>query len=78
MIKMNKEQEYQMMKEYYLQKYGSSYLSAIAKLNAPFSEAYDGKGYLKPEYALTELEKEALHFHIPEFQNHLDEDIKRR
>lgn len=73
---MNKEQEYQMLKEYTLQKYGSAYMSAIAKLNAPASVAFDGN-YLKSEFVLTKLEKDALHFYMG-FQNHLDEDIKRR
>lgn len=69
---MNKEQEYQMMKEYYLQKYGSAYLSAIAKLNAPYSEAYDEKGYLKPDYCLTSLEREAILMDIPEIIKETD------
>lgn len=74
---MNKEQEYQMLKEYTLQKYGLAYMSAIAKLNAPVSVAFDGN-CLRPEFVLTKLEKEALHFHIPEFQNDLDNETKRR
>lgn len=74
---MNKEQEYQMLKEYTLQKYGLAYMSAIAKLNAPASVAFD-RNRLRPEFVLTKLEKDALHFYIPEFQNDLDEDIKRR
>lgn len=50
-------------------KYGDSYLSAISKLNV--SNPYDDKGILKPEYALSPKEKEALLYYIPETKQFL-------
>ena len=69
---MTKEQEYKYFKDYCQAKYGSAYLSAIAKLNAPYSEAYDEKGYLKPDYCLTSLEREAILMDIPEIIKETD------
>lgn len=39
----------------------------MKKLSASFSEAYDEKGYLKDDYVLTPLEKEAVLTYVPEF-----------
>lgn len=44
-------------------KYGSAYISAIAKLNAP--NRFDEKGLLKYEYELTDEEKDALKYYVP-------------
>jgi len=57
------EQEKQ-LREFVQQKYSKAYISAIIKLNTP--DCYDSKGMIKPEFVLTEQEKEALIFYIPE------------
>lgn len=64
---MTEEQDYRCFRDYCQMKYGSVYTSAILKLQAPYSEAYDEKGFLKPEYSLTPLEKEAVLTILSEF-----------
>ena len=56
--------------EYMTMRYGSSYMSAIWKLNS--KDAYDEKGYLRSEYALTDKEREALHFYTPDMKEFFD------
>lgn len=50
--------------EYMEMKYGREYMDAISKLNSP--NQYDEKGYLKPEYQLTDKERDALLYYVPE------------
>ena len=64
---MTTKQEYEYLKDYYFHKYGSAYMSAMKKLSASFSEAYDEKVYLKDDYVLTPLEKEEVLTYVPEF-----------
>ncbi len=60
------------LRMYVKTKYGDSYLSAMSKLSA--SNPYDDEGMLKPEYALSSNEKEALLHYIPETKQFLDFD----
>ncbi len=64
---MTNEQEYKNYQDYCQAKYGSAYMSAMKKLSAPYTEAFDKDNCLKPDYVLTPFEKEALLTHIPEY-----------
>lgn len=59
-----KVREMQELRNYMVAKHGKDYMSAIAKLNAV--PQYDENHMLRPELFLTEEEKDALLFYIPE------------
>lgn len=69
----NKAKEHRAYAEYMTMKYGSNYMSAIWKLNS--KDAYDKKGYLKPEYVLTDVERDALHFYDPDMRELFDKNV---
>lgn len=56
--------EMKKLRDYMAEKYGKDYMNAIAKLNAV--SQYDENHMLRPELLLTEEEKNALLFYIPE------------
>lgn len=66
---MENDNDYRELRSYMELKYGSSYLSAISKLNV--SNPYDDKGLLRPEYRLDSKEKDALSYCIPETKQFL-------
>lgn len=62
--------------EYMESKYRSSYIGAIAKLNAP--NRFDEKGLLKREYELTDAEKDALKYYVPVKNTIINNDVNGR
>lgn len=60
----SKEENYRDLRLYLNQKYGSAYMSAMAKMSV--ENPYDEHGLLKDAYALTQQEKDALHFFVSE------------
>lgn len=69
-------QEYKEYRSYIEEKYGRDYQSAIVKLS--IKEPYDKRGLLKPQYALTEQEKNALMFYIPEVKKTSSESLSTK
>ena len=71
---MNKN-EYDQMRNYMNIKYGNAYLSAISKLSV--ENPYDDNGLLKPEYTLTEKEKDAVLVYVKEEKEKTDNSQKQ-
>lgn len=76
---MSKTQRLKEMRTYLDIKYRGAYDAAIMTLYSQlFREAWDKNGYLKAEYMLTDEQKDALKFYVPEVMQVMSDYTRRK
>lgn len=77
-MRENRIQRLKDLRDYMEMKYRSAYKGAIETLYAQlFPEAWDKSGLLKADYMLTEKQKEALKFYVPETESIMSDYTRR-